>query len=493
MKKIRFKVLILIIFLAILSNLQYPIYQEMPTLNSLPLEEGVEEIYYGPYLSLLKIAVIDTEINYNHPLFMNRIKERQTIFTEEIPQESNNSHGTMVAGVIAKYLTNVNLVSIVIPKETNAQTLAKAINTAVDLKVDIINISLSTYKDDMALQSAVERAINKGVIIVCSAGNDGTRRYTYPGSYKGVITVSGVSKNGAILPYSNFNDNVDIFAIAENIPTVNFDSTDDFGSILFSGTSAATPVVTALVGVIKSYNYNANVDQILHIIKASSYNVFNNDKKIQMDILNISGVINDMKVLQEKKGIVVNSILVFLMIVVGIAFIFFQKNDISIERNANANDITSLEQFILSKLKDDYIVPKNVEVQTQEWNDNEVVVKYTYEVENKTGEGLIYASFSSNQYKYIDGVHSLINSSNPFTNQGLGYSNLNEQISVISGYINDDNINSIKIFYNDNSIELIKIGEEQDTFISAHWTGNKTMNSMIAYDKNKREIYKYSW
>lgn len=175
----------------------------MPTLNSLPLEEGVEEIYYGPYLSLLKIAVIDTEINYNHPLFMNRIKERQTIFTEEIPQESNNSHGTMVAGVIAKYLTNVNLVSIVIPKETNAQTLAKAINTAVDLKVDIINISLSTYKDDMALQSAVERAINKGVIIVCSAGNDGTRRYTYPGSYKGVITVSGVSKNGAILPYSN--------------------------------------------------------------------------------------------------------------------------------------------------------------------------------------------------------------------------------------------------------------------------------------------------
>lgn len=290
-----------------------------------------------------------------------------------------------------------------------------------------------------------------------------------------------------------FNDNVDIFAIAENIPTVNFDSTDDFGSILFSGTSAATPVVTALVGVIKSYNYNANVDQILHIIKASSYNVFNNDKKIQMDILNISGVINDMKVLQEKKGIVVNSILVFLMIVVGIAFIFFQKNDISIERNANASDITSLEQFILSKLKDDYIVPKNVEVQTQEWNDNEVVVKYTYEVENKTGEGLIYASFSSNQYKYIDGVHSLINSSNPFTNQGLGYSNLNEQISVISGYINDDNINSIKIFYNDNSIELIKIGEEQDTFISAHWTGNKTVNSMIAYDKNKREIYKYSW
>jgi hypothetical protein len=59
------------------------------------------------------------------------------------------------------------------PHFIGAQVLTKAIRTAIDHRVDVINISLRMEDLNTASLAAIKEAINKGIVVVLAAGNGG--------------------------------------------------------------------------------------------------------------------------------------------------------------------------------------------------------------------------------------------------------------------------------------------------------------------------------
>ena len=159
----------------------------------------------------IKIAVIDTGVDFNHPdLFgwgpdgkvvggYNFINENQ------LPMDTNG-HGTKVAGIIAadgNTLGVAHKAKILAYKVSedgegvSSELIRKAIEKAIEDKADIINISLGVNKTNSKIDSAVNHALDNGIFVVTAAGNDGPELKTIgsPGRNFESITVGATYNN----------------------------------------------------------------------------------------------------------------------------------------------------------------------------------------------------------------------------------------------------------------------------------------------------------
>ena len=125
-------------------------------------------------------------------------------------EHDQNSHGTHVTSTILGYQFGVNKINGVAPmvkiipvKVLNqngsgwSSVIAAGISYVADLKAGplagypvVINMSLGGSGLDAIEKAAINYAIEKGVIIVASAGNSGTAGMGYPGAYAPVISVA---------------------------------------------------------------------------------------------------------------------------------------------------------------------------------------------------------------------------------------------------------------------------------------------------------------
>jgi subtilisin family serine protease len=125
-------------------------------------------------------------------------------------EKDTNSHGTHVTSTILGYsmggtpVNGVAPMATVIPVKVLNQNgsgwspvVARGIIYVAELKSGpladypvVINMSLGGAETDPMEQAAIDYAISKGVIIVASAGNEGTAGMGYPGAYAPVISVA---------------------------------------------------------------------------------------------------------------------------------------------------------------------------------------------------------------------------------------------------------------------------------------------------------------
>ncbi len=159
----------------------------------------------------IKIAVIDTGVDFNHPDLFGWGPDGKVIggynFIQEgeIPLDTNG-HGTQVAGVIA---ADGQLIGIA-PKAkilaykvsengeaVSSDLIIKAIDRSIEDGADIINISLGVNKTNASIEHAVNRALEKGIFVVTAAGNDGPMPQTIgsPGKNYGSVTVGATYNN----------------------------------------------------------------------------------------------------------------------------------------------------------------------------------------------------------------------------------------------------------------------------------------------------------
>jgi subtilisin family serine protease len=131
-------------------------------------------------------------------------------------EHDQNSHGTHVTSTILGYsmrgtpVNGVAPMATVIPVKVLNQNgsgwssvIARGITYVADLKAGplsgspvVINMSLGGPILDAVEQAAINYAIEKGVIIVASAGNNGTAGMGYPGAYAPVISVAASGWTG---------------------------------------------------------------------------------------------------------------------------------------------------------------------------------------------------------------------------------------------------------------------------------------------------------
>ena len=202
-------------------------------------------------------------------------------------------HGTHVAGIIGADRTNslgvmgisdaVQIMGVrAVPDgDERDKDVANAIRYAVDNGAQIINMSFGKgYSPQRKAVDEAERyALAKGVLLVQAAGNDGSdidtaANYPSPRFMDGttipnVITVgaSGRTNNGDLVAsFSNYGKNtVDVFApgkdIYSTVPGSKYENN--------SGTSMASPVVTGVAAVLKSYFPKLTYADIKRIITQS--------------------------------------------------------------------------------------------------------------------------------------------------------------------------------------------------------------------------------
>jgi subtilisin family serine protease len=158
--------------------------------------------------------------------------------------------------------------------------LIKAMADAVDTyDCDIINISMGVTDSDCesVLNSAAQYAINKGVIVISSAGNSGDNSdssvasaLSYPASLKGVISVGATDSAYNRAAYSQKNERVDVVAYGGTLHLAS--NTSNNGYSTGKGTSFSAPVITGITALFIS-NHNVSPADYSRILKAAAVDI----------------------------------------------------------------------------------------------------------------------------------------------------------------------------------------------------------------------------
>ena len=166
----------------------------------------------------VKVAVIDTGVDADHEDLKARVSVKENFVDGEsyVPE----IHGTAVAGVIAASINGGGIegvapeasiialracrqVSAENPEgECHTDSLARALDEAIDQRVHIVNMSFGTPDYDSLLARLIDRGQEKGILFVAPASNlKNDRRLRFPASHPAVISVGGLDEQ--MNPYPN--------------------------------------------------------------------------------------------------------------------------------------------------------------------------------------------------------------------------------------------------------------------------------------------------
>jgi len=207
----------------------------------------------------IKVAVLDTGAHLQqHPCLWNMVDNIATFVENENVLHDPSSHGTHCAGIIASTFPYCRLaIGKVLPdnryRSIGVQPLVQGIYWAVnDCKADVISLSLGCTKWNMDVETSIQYALYKGVVIVCAASNYGRslqHSIGWPARSGNVICVGSHDIHGLTSSFSSVGRELELLAPGEYIP-----STTAYGFDVMSGTSMATPYVAAIVALILLYD-----------------------------------------------------------------------------------------------------------------------------------------------------------------------------------------------------------------------------------------------
>jgi subtilisin family serine protease len=209
---------------------------------------GAPDIWGTVDTDNIKVGIIDTGIDLDHPDLSANIKGGFNAIKKKKSYNDDNGHGTHVAGIIGAVDNDIGVIGMMPDADLYAikaldsngngylSDLIESIDWAIDNNMDIINMSLSTTTDSESLHSIIINASNAGIKIVAAAGNNYGNSSEYPAAYPEVTGVGAIDQNGNIASFSAVQG-VDTYA-----PGVDIYSTYIGGSYTtMDGTSMAAP------------------------------------------------------------------------------------------------------------------------------------------------------------------------------------------------------------------------------------------------------------
>lgn len=225
--------------------------------DSIPYKlSGSDVLHKQGYLGAgVKIAVLDTGADLNHPLLKDRIKEtnHKTVayLTNAMDEEG---HGTHVCGTYAINSPQSEIIpwKVIAPYGGDFEWLAQALNEVADRDdIDVVNMSLSgkmikgSTEYNLVYQSIL-RCVQKNIFIVVASGNTGAETELYPACFEEVTTVGAVDINKKEALFSTLSNHVDMCQVGVDLVSANLGG----GYCALSGTSMATPMVGSLAALL---------------------------------------------------------------------------------------------------------------------------------------------------------------------------------------------------------------------------------------------------
>jgi len=201
----------------------------------------------------IKVAVIDTGIDRDHPDLQGGIYEIKNVTGE--PFAATHGHGIGAAGIIGARNNNTGILGTAYDcqilgikgmRESGGGSLTEiiaGIDYAITSMVHIINLSLGTTSNAPAFEAAIKRATAAGIYVVCSAGNAGQdNSVVYPARYEESYAVGATNQAGKVSAFSSRGWEVDIAAPGERVLT----TWKNKSYARVSGTSFSAPYVAGL-------------------------------------------------------------------------------------------------------------------------------------------------------------------------------------------------------------------------------------------------------
>lgn len=214
----------------------------------------------------VNIVVLDTGIDGNHP---DLEVASHMDFTGTGIQD-RVGHGTHVAGIISAENNNLGMMGVAFDcnlhsykvlstNSGNMADVARAIRTAADNGMEIINMSLGSPANVREVENACKYAYDQGCILVVSSGNSGRNEKFYPAAYDYCLSVGAINSDLKVSGFSSYGQHLDIMAPGEKILSTYLNK----GYAVLSGTSMAAPFATACIALMKQAGANISYDAIM--------------------------------------------------------------------------------------------------------------------------------------------------------------------------------------------------------------------------------------
>lgn len=170
-------------------------------------------------------------------------------------------HGTQVSGIVAGRIDNglgvagIGNMTVMTSKWWHTSgsdfSVSESVYYAIDNGAHVLNLSLGCQCLLPMTEDAVNAAHAAGLVVVASAGNAGTSQPGYPAAYPNVMAVSAITINDQIAGFSNWGPHLDVGAPSPGILAPSNSGPSNYTSS-FGGTSAASPHVAGLAGLVLS-------------------------------------------------------------------------------------------------------------------------------------------------------------------------------------------------------------------------------------------------
>jgi subtilisin family serine protease len=235
------------------------------------------------------IADVDTGIDLNNTQLISNLhisNKSWNFINQTNDVQDDNGHGTITAEELAAGPNFDDLIDggaydaqLMVLKALDAfgkgsdASVAQAIEYAVDHGADIINLSLGQYTPDALLFSALRYADAHDVIVVAASGNSGSSAPNFPAAYAkflpDVIAVGATQISQNSIDMSEFSNHAGsdtpynfVDAIGVDILGMGLNGQEAY----WSGTSMATPYISAEAAILKQANPNASAADIVQAI-----------------------------------------------------------------------------------------------------------------------------------------------------------------------------------------------------------------------------------
>jgi subtilisin family serine protease len=217
----------------------------------------------------VKIAVIDTGCDLDHPDLKNNLLQGKNFVDSKKDPVDANGHGSHITGIICAENNDIGIVGVapkskVLPIKAlddegngSPENIEKAIRWAADQGADIITMSLGSPSKIESIRKAIIYALNKKSVTFCAAGNAGkTHEIFYPANYPETIGIGAIDENFERASFSCTGDDLDFLAPGVKI----FSTVPDNWYAYMSGTSMSNPFAVGCAALILSCVRNNNLN-----------------------------------------------------------------------------------------------------------------------------------------------------------------------------------------------------------------------------------------
>lgn len=220
------------------------------------------------------VAVVDSTVDGHHPELRGRIRLEKDLVDGGSAHRAE-VHGTAVAGVIGSAANNGEGIVGVAPDVQIASlracwtvddatgqascssfSLARALQSAIQLRADIINLSLSGPPDPL-LGQLIDAAIQNGAIVIAAIPDDGDEAHAFPSSHPRVIAAESSEH-----PVLRAAANLVRAPGAEIISTAPND-----GYAFFSGNSMSAAYVAGVSALVRERRPGIGANELLTLLE----------------------------------------------------------------------------------------------------------------------------------------------------------------------------------------------------------------------------------